>query len=283
MTYPPTGSGEPQNPGDQPQYGGQPQYGDPAQYGQPTPPPGGYNSPPPSGSYPPPSYGAGQQPPPYPSPATGIPTPTTLDLGEALSYGWNKYKANALNWILFAVISYLILGLITAAINGFSSSPSLGQNIVSSLVSGILGVLIQAGFTRGALDELDGRKPALGDFVKWNNLTAVFIAAILVWLITTVGYFLLVIPGLIATFLLWYTIAFVIDRNLAPGDALKASFDLTSKNVGSLLLLAVVVVLLNIVGALLCLVGLLVSGPVTLIASTYAYRVLSGGAVSPAQ
>ncbi|AFA72154.1 putative membrane protein [Gordonia polyisoprenivorans VH2] len=202
-----------------------------------------------------------------------------------MSYGWNKYKANALNWILFAIVTFVVVGLIDSAVRGFNYDVSVfsAQGIIGSLVSGILSVLVQAAFTRGALNELDGKKPSFVDFFTWNNLAQVFVAAILVWIITTIGFILIVIPGLIATFLLWYTLAFAIDRNLSATEAIKGSFELTSKNVGSLLLLAIVVIVLNIVGALLCGIGLLVTGPVTLIASTYAYRVLSGGQVSPAQ
>lgn len=251
---------------------------DPTQ-GQPYDPTKGQpNNPAPGQPYP----AAGGYPPPPPVGAS--PTPPTLDIGAALSYGWSKYKANALNWILFAIVAYVVVGVLSSAANGFNySNESTTQSIVGTLVSSILSVLVGAAFTRGALNELDGRAPSFADFFKWTNLANVFLAAILVWVITTIGFALLVIPGLIATFLLWYTIAFVIDHNFGAVEGIKASYALTSKNVGSLLLLAVVVILLNIVGALLCGVGLLVTGPVTLIASTYAYRLLSGGAISPTQ
>ncbi|MGV9669324.1 hypothetical protein ACWDPV_01855 [Gordonia sp. NPDC003504] len=274
MTYPPNNPGGTPNPEDpygnqgygNQSYGNQP-YGNQPYGGQP-------QSDQPYGQYPPPPAAPGGY-------ATG---PADFDLGTALSYGWNKFKANAGTWIGISLIAFIIVAVINGAARGFDyQSTSVASNIFPGLVSGILSVLVQAAFTRGALDELDGRKPGIGDFFKWNNLGNVFIAAILVWVITTIGYILLIIPGLIATFLLWYTFAFVIDRNLSAVDGLKASFNLTSKNVGSLLLLAVVVIVLNIVGAILCGVGLLVSAPVTLIASTYAYRTLSGGAVSPAQ
>jgi uncharacterized membrane protein len=275
MTSTPGGPGQPPYPGEDPQNQGY------------TPPPGGYEAPQ-GGSFPPPEPGA------YPPPAGQVPpggapgyapAPAQLDLGAALSYGWNKYKANALNWILFAIVTFVVVGLIDSAARGFNYDASVlsAPGIIGSLVSGILGVLVQAAFTRGALNELDGNKPSFADFFTWNNLAQVFIAAVLVWVITTIGFILIIIPGLIATFLLWYTLAFAIDRNLSATDAIKGSFELTSKNVGSLLLLAIVVIVLNLVGALLCGIGLLVTGPVTLIASTYAYRVLSGGQVSPAQ
>ncbi|MGC4934394.1 hypothetical protein ACLQ3C_12005 [Gordonia sp. DT30] len=260
MTSTPDDPGRPPNPDEDPQ---NPGYA----------PPGGGYVPPQGWQGPPPNAVPGYAPP-----------PPQLEIGVALTYGWNKYKANAGNWILFTLITFVVVGLINGAVRGFHyDSVFNGQSIVASLVSGILSVLVEAAFTRGALNELDGRKPAFGDFFNWNNLAQVFLAAILVWAITTIGFILIIIPGLIATFLLWYTLAFAIDRDLSATDAIKGSFELTSKNVGTLLLLAIVVVLLNIVGAVLCLVGLLVTGPVTLIASTYAYRVLSGGVVSPAQ
>ncbi len=77
-------------------------------------------------------------------------------------------------------------------------------------------------------------------------------------------------------FLTWWTLQFVIDQNEDAITGIKSSFRVISQNVGPVLLLALALVGINIVGAILCGVGLLVSIPITIIASTYAYRVLTG-------
>ncbi|GAA1875664.1 hypothetical protein [Williamsia serinedens] len=256
------------------------------------PPPGAY--PPPQGSYPPPGgyppppqYGQtpGGFPPPMQPPS--IQQPPQLSVGDALSYGWGKFSGNVGPWILIALISVVVNGVVNFLFGGFDTTDLTASTAILSLVgvvvSFIVGVLFQAAYIRGALDEIDGRKPRLGDFFRWSNLGVVFGLAIVVGLIVTIGFVIVIIPGLVLLYLTWYALTFAIDRNDGLGAALSNSVRLTSQNVGKLLPLAIVCALLNVVGFVLCLVGLLVTIPVTLIAGTYAFRVLTGGVVSPAK
>jgi uncharacterized membrane protein len=164
--------------------------------------------------------------------------------------------------------------------SGFGAG-SLILSMIGLVVSFVVGALIQAAFVRGALHELNGNKPNFGAFFQFGNIAQVLVASLIVGAITSIGYLLCVIPGVIVMFLTWYTLTFVLDQNQDATTAIKSSFNLTSQNVGPLLLLALACVGVNIVGALLCLIGLLVSGPVTLIAATYAYRFLVNGPISP--
>ncbi|GAA2058148.1 hypothetical protein [Williamsia deligens] len=248
------------------------------------PPPGAY-PPPPSGYPPPPQYGQGSAfPPPQPP---GLQTPPQFSIGSALSYGWSKFSGNVGSWLLIALVSVLVNVVINLAFRGFSTddltTTTSALSIVGSIVSFVVGVLFQAAYIRGALDECDGRKPNLGAFFRFQNLGAVFGLVIVVGLVVGIGFVLLIIPGLVLLYLTWYALTFAIDRNDGFGAAFSNTFRLTTQHFGQLFPLAIVCFLLNVVGAVLCLVGLLVTIPVTLIAGTYAYRVLTGGVVSPAK
>ncbi len=164
--------------------------------------------------------------------------------------------------------------------SGFRAG-SLILSMIGLVVSFVVGALIQAAFVRGALHELNGNKPDFGAFFQFGNVAQVLLASLILGVLTSIGYLVCVIPGVIAMFLTWYTLTFVLDQNHDAMTAIKSSYNLTSQNVGPLLLLALACVGLNIVGALLCLIGLLVAGPVTLIAATYAYRFLVNGPISP--
>ncbi len=251
---------------------------------------------PPPGEYPPPGqqhygdpYGQpltgefyGRQPEygfPPPMNAVGVEGAPTLSIRAALDYGWEKYKANAGAWIVVMLIAVVAAAAVQIA---FAFATSTSASIVSSVVSFVIGVVFQAAFARGALDELDGQRPAIGAFFRFTNLGVVILVAISVGVITTIGFILLVIPGIVATFLTWYSLTFAIDRGLGVVDAIKSSVRLTTSHVGQLILLALAVIGINIIGALLCLIGLLITAPVTLIATTYAYRTLTNGPISPA-
>lgn len=318
--YPPPG-GYPPPPGNYPPPGGArpPQQGGfPPPGSMPPPPPGNYpppgSTPPPAGNYPPPPGHMpprpGNMPPPpgnMPPPPGGFPPPPgfggpgfggpgygqgmppgqapQLNVGDAISYGWKKFSGNAGVWI--GVM--LIAGVIQFAIEylfGTGNASGIGDyyspmRIIGTLVIAVVGIFIQAAFVQGALHETDGNRPSFGSFFQFRNVTAIIIASLIVGVATTIGMLLFIIPGLVIMFLTWWTMQFVIDQNQDAVTAVKSSYHAISQNVGPLFLLALALVGLNIVGALLCLVGLLVSGPLTLIASTYAYRVVTGRPVAP--
>ncbi|MFD3593231.1 hypothetical protein ACFWU5_10925 [Nocardia sp. NPDC058640] len=225
----------------------------------------------------------GQQQPGYAAPGP------QLSVGDALGYGWEKFKNNALVWIGIIVV----FALIQVAINfifgssGFLVTDADGDisfgfslwGFLGSVISTVVGYLISAAMVRGSLEETDGRKPGFGDFFQFTNVGAVILACFLVGIATGIGFALCVLPGLVIMFFTWFTINFVLDRDQDAITAIKSSFSAVAANAGTLLLLALALVGINIVGALLCGIGLLVTMPVSVIASTYAYRVIVGGPV----
>ena len=301
---PPPGQQPPPGYGQQPPgYGQQPHPGTarqpPPGYGQPPPPgygqppPGyGYGQPPPGYGQPPPGYGYGGA---YPAGAHGAGgfAPPQLSVGAAISYGWEKFKANWGVWVGISLIAVIIGAVVQLPFGGFNMQFGTGDmdsgfgvgslilSMIGLVVSFVVGALIQAAFVRGALHELNGNKPDFGAFFQFGNIAQVLVASLVVGVLSSIGYLLCIIPGVIVMFLTWYTLTFVLDQNQDAMTAIKSSFNLTSQNVGPLLLLALACVGLTIVGALLCLIGLLVTGPVTLIAATYAYRFLVNGPISP--
>ncbi|MDV8021659.1 hypothetical protein [Rhodococcus sp. IEGM 1330] len=274
---------DPQNPGGfPPPQGGYPpppqgNYPPPAQGGYPPPPQGNY---PPPGSYPPPPQG-GYPPPPqgnYPPPPSfgEAPMPTQLSVGTAIGYGFEKFKQNALVWVGIVLIAAIIQGVL----NFVLSSDNFVLGVIFSVIVGVVALLIQAALVRGALHEVDGIKPAFGSFFQFGNVVSVVIAGVLVGIATSIGFILLVIPGIVITFFTWWTFQFVIDRGDEPIPAIKASAQAIASNGGTLFVLAIALVGLNIVGAIPVGLGLLVTIPITIIAGTYAYRVTVRGRVA---
>lgn len=274
----------------------------PGGYPPPDPPPGNYPPPPPGGYPPPPGPGGGYPPPPppgnYPPPQGGYPPPpgsypppppaydsgygqpgpgSGLRVGDAISYGWRKFSGNALSW----VVLMLIAGAIQALLNWAFASGNNAVSVIGGLVSIIVGYLLQAAFVTGALQETDGTKPSIGSFFQIRNVGAVIVASFLIGVLATVGLILCIIPGVIAIFLTFWTLQFVIDQNRDPIGAIKSSYQAISSNWGTLLLLALALFGLNILGAIPFGLGLLITVPLSIIASTYAYRVTVGGPVAP--
>ncbi|MFC4606049.1 hypothetical protein [Rhodococcus kronopolitis] len=247
-----------------------PGYGAPGGY---PPPPGG------QGGYmppPPPGYDAPAFPPPGFSGPGGMPQ---LTVGNALGYAWEKFKANAGVWVGIVLLIALI-EIALSFIFDLNSTEFTVWGAIGTIVTTIVGYLVNAALVRGALHELDGNKPAIGSFFQFTNVGAIIVASLVVGALTGIGFLLLIIPGIVVAFLTWWTLQFVIDQQQDPITAIKSSFRAISQNVGPLVLLTLALIGINIVGALLCMVGLLVTIPITTIASTYAYRVVVGGRVT---
>lgn len=217
----------------------------------------------------------------------------SFTVGEALSYGWTRYRANALNWIGILLLAVaIIVGLyfsgggieVISNEDGVVESlffPSPGLMIVATILIALVVWLFQAATIRGALDEINGSKPSFGAFFRLPNFGHIVLASIIVGVGVQLGS-VLIVGGVIVTFLSYFTVPFIVDQRLNAFDGIKASWSLIAANIGPLLLLALASIALNVVGALFLGVGMLVTYPITVIAGIYAYRKLSGGLVMPA-
>lgn len=213
---------------------------------------------------------------------------TALSVGDAIRYGWARFKANPWTWIGAIVIAAIIQSVLNSLFGNRSTFrvDTFGQSlwsigwIVGSIATVVVGYLINAALVRGALYEVDGQRPSLGAFFRFTNVGNVILASILVGVLTAIGLILFVIPGLIVVFLSWWTLHFVIDRNDSAVDGIRDSFRAISSQAGQVFLLALALIGINILGAIPFGLGLLITVPLTIIASTYAYRVVSGGPVA---
>lgn len=251
------------------------------------------NLPPP----PPPEYTSPPPPPPAGGPA--------WNLGDALSYGWKKFQENVSQILLAAVVLFVVLivagGIAVAfqavlttdatctysALDGAECDEGSGfiwRMIVSAISTGFLYVvmmIVGAGIIRGALGITEGRPFQVSEMFKTDQLGSVIVASLLIGVATTIGYALCYLPGVAVAFLTSYTLFFVIDKNLAPIDAIKASFELTTKNLGNTVVWYIVGGLVAVAGAIACGVGLLVTIPLVIIGGAYTYKVLTTQSVAP--
>jgi uncharacterized membrane protein len=237
--------------------------------------------------------------PPPPAPPTPPPPPVPgaapFQVGDAFNYGWKKFQ-EYLGPILIAMLIFLVVGglvnfigtLFAGGIGEITDPDDIGIGmffsfgyLMFSLLGALVSLLIQAAVVRGALGITRGERIDLNTFLSTENLGQIVLAAILLAIGTAVGLILCIIPGLIFIFYSQFTYQFIIDKGLPAFDAIKASFDLVNRNLGSVVGLFLASILAFIVGAILCGVGLLVAIPVTIIATAYAYRLMTGQTVAP--
>lgn len=201
-------------------------------------------------------------------------------------------------WGLVIIVLQAIFNLLGGALNdgdttsyasddgsfAFSYSLDSPGSIIVSLIGWlvllIVGAAIQSAYIGGVLDIANGQQVSIGSFFRPRNVGNVVIAGLIVGILTSIGMFLCVIPGLIVSIFLMFTIVALLDRNLAPIDSIKTSFNIVKENFAPALLTWLVMLVIAVVGALLCGVGLLVAVPLAILIEVYAYRKLSGGQVA---
>lgn len=234
-----------------------------------------------------------------------------------ISIGFRRLNANFGSWVLFG-IAYFVLGALNtwlstpefpdlddpAAVQAYSEASAVGSlwTILFAIVTLVLTIFMY----RGAFEEIDGRKPAVGDFfrvTRWGSLIGVFLLVILAYVVVMIPGFVLIVVGammslnsaglggllLILGFvaLVVLIIAFVPVAATAPLAVLDGRATVTQsfgfvwaaikpnfwKVVGTMIILA----LINFVGAMLCGLGLIYTMPLLVIASVAMYRQLIGG------
>lgn len=265
------------------------------------PPGGGYGAPPPGGGYgaPPPApggYGGGGMQQPY-------------SVGDAFSYAWGKFQQNMGQMIIAALAIFagaIVLGIIAlVAIIIPANNTDLecvsrdaygycneydtgGLGFVALIILLLLYVVffiyaqvIGAGLIRASLNVTNGLPFRTADVFKFDNLGPVIVTSLLVGVGTFIGTLLCIIPGIIFGFLSMYSLFFVIDRNLSPVDAIKASIDMTRNNLGPAILWYLLAYVVILVGTILCYVGLLAAIPIALVGTAYTYKKLNGAPVAP--
>jgi len=181
------------------------------------------------------------------------PTGIKATPGKWIGEGWELVKADMGTYVLISLIFFLLNG-----------------------VPFIQGALI-AGFHIYTMKKIMGRPAEFGDLFKgFNFFIPTLVAAILIGLFTFLGTLLCIIPGLVVAAMYKFTYLFIVDKRMDFWPAMEASHAVVKNDYFGFTMFLLLAVLVNILGALCCIVGLLVSIPVTFAAITMAYKEIVG-------
>ncbi len=203
----------------------------------------------------------------------------TVHLRAAWSAYWASWRA-FLVAMMALVASWVALELAVIATMRLGLVPWLALHIAflvtfSGLLVGIHGM---------ALDAVNGARP------NWRDLyrsiprgPTLLIAAVVHALVIALGLLMLVVPGIYMG-VRWSLHPHVIAaRAVSAAGALREAAHLTRKSWWRVFRMQLVLIALNLCGAALLGVGLLVTFPVSILAAASLYRDLDAGAWGPAQ
>ncbi|MBP9668723.1 MAG: hypothetical protein KBE09_00330 [Candidatus Pacebacteria bacterium] len=196
-----------------------------------------------------------------------------LTVKALFTWAWEKFTQRPWMFIgLFAlalVVSAISSGILSAAegIAGVHQLLWLGDYAVQTLVSmGIMAVGLKA--------YKDTAHLSVHDLWHPTRFVPYLIVTLLTGIAVIVGLVLLVVPGLVAMTMFLFAPYLVLDKGMSPIDAMKHSMKITEGRRMSLFVFLLSLIGANILGALLLGVGLLVSVPVSLLATVRAYRLI---------
>lgn len=209
----------------------------------------------------------------------------TFSAQEMVTFGWATFKSRWEFFVGATALWMLVSFAISVITDRFPEHASDGVLLwlVGIIISAVFSTLLNMGFIALSLKAHDAPREAEARMLWHPHPFWKYIgASILSFIVIVAGLVLLIVPGVIAALALAFTTMLVIDRELAPIEAMKESVRITKGNRLELLLLIVILFAINILGALALLVGLLVSVPVSYLAFAHAYRTLSAKTPAPA-
>lgn len=194
-----------------------------------------------------------------------------FSIEESLKFGWHKTKAHSslLFQVMLTLFALQVVSSIVTKVLGNTM-----QGIAATIVLAVVSLFVGVGFTIITLKLAKGEHASYADILPSGMLVWRYLVAnLLTGLLVVIGFILLIIPG-IYLLLRYSMVRYSIIDGAGITDSLRHSAHMTMGVKWHLLGFFVVLILINIVGAILLLVGLLVTVPVTMIAYAHVYQKL---------
>ncbi len=217
-----------------------------------------------------------------------------LSIDHCITRGWAITKENLGEFIGFALCLVginIFVGIISFIWSYAMRTmyPSIAGEILSSILeftsSWVLNLInfpLFAGFFVYALKKLRGEAASFGDFFGgFQYFLQLFLLGLVSGIIILIGILLCILPGLYLGMAYMFASLLVIGSGLDFWQAMETSRRAVNANFGSVFVLVLALIGINIAGALACLLGLLVTLPLSYCAIAVAYQLFFEEEVPP--
>ena len=177
------------------------------------------------------------------------------DASDAFRTGWEALKKYFLE--------FLLVTLIVGALASLGSLFSRGGGFGSAGISMLLGLLVSGPLSFGAaffyLKAMRGDDFEIRDIFSpfRENYLQVVLAYFLYASIVMIGFFLLIIPGIIMAIRLSFVPYLVMDEKLEPIEAIKASWEMTKDFSGKIFLFGIMAIGVALLGLVCLIIGII--------------------------
>lgn len=195
--------------------------------------------------------------------------------GEILGQAWQIFKQRWSQLLGIGVL-YMVLSSIATSLPAlFQSEDSQVATLGASLIAQILSLFLSIGMTKIVLAVVRQQEVAIADmFGGAKYLLQYFLGSLVVGIITFVGFLLLIVPGIIWSLKYMFVLYLIIDEEMDFSKAMKESELMTNGIKGQLFVFGLAMMGVNLLGMIPLFLGLLITVPVTSLASFVLYDVL---------
>ncbi len=213
-----------------------------------------------------------------------------FSIKEAIQFGWDTMKNNLFFFVILLIVVIgvsILLDIVSELLILVPAALFISEDILLIIVGVILSIiiisittfvrtLITMGVTKISLKFSNNEEGEYEDLISCYPLFFKYLLSSIVYMLIVMGGFiLLIIPGIIWAIQFQFYNYFIIDKGLGPIEALKSSSIITKGVKWKLLGFLIVILLINLVGALALLIGLFATIPTTMVAVAFVYRKLS--------
>jgi hypothetical protein len=194
-----------------------------------------------------------------------IPADYHIRPGYYLKSGWELFKQNALGFIGFSIVALFVLLTLNA-------KAGLGQ-----VLAYIVGPPLWAGLLIVAMKLLLNQSTEVNDFTSgFKFILPLLLYSVVSSVFISIGFVLLIIPGLYLLIGYLFTTWLIVDRKLDFWLAMELSRKTVHKHWFEMFGFFLLLCLINLGGLLFLVFGLLVTVPWTLCTLTVAYQDIFG-------
>lgn len=202
----------------------------------------------------------------------------SFSIGESIKFGWSTFNGRRGFYLGASAIIFGISLVWDWLSSGLQHADTSAGPITAVVVGVVVSALLSMGEIHFGLRAHDAPHDVrLKDLWAPRHFWYFVVTGILSGLIILGGLILVVIPAFVFALMIMFAGYAVVDEGRGPITSIKESARLTKGHRWKLLGFVLATLGINILGFIALIVGLLVTMPVTLIATAYVYRSLQQG------
>lgn len=193
---------------------------------------------------------------------------------EAIKFGFQVAKKNIF-FFLGVMVIWAFITIISSSVQGsLNANKQILVSFLFSLFMWVINSIFAMGVIKITLEFVSGKNPKIKDIYYTKKVFNFILASLIRGFVVVLGLIFFIIPGIIFSIKLQYADYLIVDKKLDAVDGLKQSWEMTKGVKWKLFVFGIILGLINVLGILCLLVGLLITVPLTMVANAFVYRKL---------